>query len=193
MKDYKIDLSMLEGEEREIVSRRIQEICFRNNVYWGVNGELLSCLSAPFIYVMENKIYTGGSCRHFENDPTPNIHYMDFIEKYDQVEVKQETTALPPVPVGDLHWWGYDPGKDEQPVIYGYNENKEIITLDPASAAVKESDIKQHQMIQEDNRELSEREKAFYDKQNAKPEPKELPEIPDIPEYDFPVMLRIGK
>jgi hypothetical protein len=47
-------------------------------------------------------------------------------------------------------------------------------------SAVKESDIKNHQMTISDERPLSEREQAWLDKQNQQPQPEEVKEFPDI-------------
>ena len=46
-------------------SRKVQEICFSKGIVWGSTGNIVSCTTAPYLYITDGRCLTYGHEYHF--------------------------------------------------------------------------------------------------------------------------------
>lgn len=78
----KIDLSGLEGIDREIVSTRIQEACFAMGIYWLSGSKEASKFTQKYLFIDEEIHNCSGDKGRFERQDNTQISHQDFIAKY---------------------------------------------------------------------------------------------------------------
>ena len=149
----------LPEENREEISRQIQEICFANGCKWSKNGTNFVHLDAKWLTVWDDATLTYGS-----TESKPEISLQDFIAKYGPEKVFSNcfsAVAGSSAPVFNL-----GAPQDRCQSFIGKPTNQEL-------------------MLQRDDRSLSKREQAYADRKPAvDPEPvKTIPylELDDPP------------
>lgn len=78
----KIDLSGLKGIDREIVSTRIQDICFAMGIFWISGRKEAQCLQEKYIFIDTHMHNCTGSKIRFEEYNATEIGHQDFIAKF---------------------------------------------------------------------------------------------------------------
>jgi len=151
-------------ENREELGKQIIEIC----------GEVIGILNEPDKQTLVHAASYGVSFYYpLSGWDLPYIELTphEFIEKYGPgriAEILTETYSIPEkYPYGEALYGGIEPAY--------------------RIATVKDSDLKNFQTAQEDDRPLSKREEAWLKKQQPEPEPEDDRECPGyIDHADFP-------